>query len=416
MNLFIFLLSLLIILSVSQLMGFLANLVGQPKVVGEMIGGIIMGPTLLGVLFPQIQEWIFTENIKDSLYLLSQLGLSLYLFLVGMHVGKEEIKFKDLKIATQLAIFGIAPTFLVIFFYTWNLYTNLENPATTQLIYALFMSASISVTAFPVLIRILDQYKMIQTYLGRTIILGASIDDAIAWILLPIIIALSKFNFSFSSISLIWESIIYISVMFFIIKPFLSFIFKKHSTSNTGYFSLLILIFLFSSLAAEKIGLHCIFGGFIAGLTVPKNNDLIQNIDNKMSDFVNVLFVPVFFVSSGFNVNLSNLAGGYNIWAILTFIILAFATKYFSCMLYARFIGFNWRQASATGALMNARGLMILIFANIGLSINLISKNDYSVLFLIAIFTTALTSPLFKFSMHFKKDADKYEIQKSRVI
>ncbi|PGD97846.1 cation:proton antiporter domain-containing protein [Bacillus wiedmannii] len=408
---FIFLISLSLILLVSQLMGFLAKLVGQPKVVGEMIGGVIIGPTVLGNIFPELQTVIFKDN-KETLYLLSQLGISLYMFLIGTNVGKEPIAMKEFKIAIKLALLGIIPTFIIIFLFSWNFYYDLEIKITSQLVYSLFMAASISITAFPVLVRILDQYKMINTHLGKIVVLGASIDDAIAWILLPIIIALSKLNFSLSDTKIIFYMLFYILTMFFVIKPILRFLASRNFKRNTELFPLFILVFLISSLITEKIGLHCIFGGFIAGLIIPKHPKISSNLDEKLSGLVNTLFIPIFFVLSGFNVDLYNISKGYSYGTIALFIIIAFTTKYFSCMIYSKIIGFNWKQSSAIGALMNARGLMILIFANIGLSSKIISNNDYCILFLIAIITTFFTTPIFKLSMYSKK----HEIKKRHVV
>ena len=396
---FHFLLSLVIIIIISQLFGALAKVIGQPKVVGEMVGGIVMGPSLLGFFFPNIQEWLFNEDIKEQLYVLSQLGISLYMFLIGIDVGKEKIENKLVKNAIQLALVGIIPTFIMTFVLSWYIYPSLEQTFTTQLVYSLFMSASISVTAFPVLVRILDQQKMIHTKMGRFVVLGASIDDAIAWMMLPIVLSIASLSFSVNSISIIIYMILYLLVMFFVVKPILQFIVTKYSALNKECFALFILVFLCSSLVSEKIGLHAIFGGFIAGLVVPRLNKVTKELHTKISDFVNTLFVPIYFVSSGFNVDLSSFTSSYHVGTVLLFIGAAFISKYFACMFYAKVIGYNWGESSAIGALMNARGLMLLIFANIGLSSNLISNTDYCILFLIAIITTALTSPLLTWSL-----------------
>ena len=227
MILFHFLLSLLIVIIIAQLFGALAKVIGQPKVVGEMIGGILVGPSFLGAWFPGIQEWLFNADIKEQLYLLSQLGISLYMFLIGIHVRNEKIENRLLKNAVQLALVGIIPTFIMTFVLCWSIYPSLEQKITTQLIYSLFMSASISVTAFPVLVRILDQQKMIKTKLGRFVVFGASIDDCLAWIMLPIILSIASLNFSVSSMSMIIYMIIFLLVMFFIIKPILNYISYK---------------------------------------------------------------------------------------------------------------------------------------------------------------------------------------------
>ena len=396
---FHFLLSLLIVIMISQLFGALAKVIGQPKVVGEMIGGILVGPSFLGAWFPGIQDWLFNTDIKEQLYLLSQLGISLYMFLIGIHVRKEKMENNLLKNSVQLALVGIIPTFFMTFALCWTIYPVLEQTLTSPLVYSLFMSASISVTAFPVLVRILDQQKMIQTKLGRFVVFGASIDDVIAWIMLPIILSIASLNFSLNSMSIMIYMVIYLLVMFFIIKPLLYYtVTNKFKVMNNEFFALFLLVFLFSSLVSEKIGLHAIFGGFVAGLIVPKLDKVTKELDAKISDFVHTLLVPIYFVSSGFNVDLSSFTSSQLI-IVFMFILIAFVSKYFACMIYAKFIGYSWGESSAIGALMNARGLMILIFANIGLSSKLISNTDYSILFLVAVITTALTSPLVKWSL-----------------
>lgn len=404
---FHFLLSLLIVIIISQLFGRLAKLVGQPKVVGEMIGGILVGPSFLGAYFPGIQEWLFNKEIKEQFYILSQLGISLYMFLIGIELGKEKTEEKLIKNAVQLALVGIVPTFIMTFVISWSIYPFLEQTITTQLIYSLFMSASISVTAFPVLVRILDQQKMIRTKLGRFVVLGASIDDVIAWIMLPIILSIASLNFSVNSMSMIIYMMIYLLVMFFVIRPILKYVVSnKYNTLNNEFFVLFIIVFLCSSLISEKIGLHAIFGGFIAGLIIPRFEKVTKDLDTKISDLVNTLLVPIYFVSSGFNVDLRSFTSGNQLIIVLLFIGVAFLSKYFACMIYAKIKGYSWGESSAIGALMNARGLMILIFANIGLSSKLISNTDYSILFLVAVITTALTSPLLKWSL-FRKIKDQ---------
>jgi Kef-type K+ transport system membrane component KefB len=328
------------------------------------------------------------------------------MFMIGIHVGKEKIEDHQIKNAVQLALVGIIPTFIITFVTSWYIYPSLEQTLSSQLIYSLFMAASISITAFPVLVRILDQQKLINTKLGRFVVLGASIDDVIAWIMLPIILSIASLNFSISSMSMILYMIIYLLVMFFIIKPLLTYLVtKKFNLLNNQTFALFLFVFLFSSLVSEKIGLHAIFGGFIAGLIVPRIEKVTNELETKMSEFVNVLLVPIYFVSSGFNVDLTSFTSS-NLVIVLIFIVVAFVSKYFVCMIYAKKIGYSWGESSAIGALMNARGLMILIFANIGLSTGLISNTDYSILFLVAIFTTVLTSPIVKRSLKNKNKED----------
>ena len=399
---FHFLLSLLIVIMISQVFGTLAKLIGQPKVVGEMIGGILVGPSFLGAFFPGIQEWIFTQEIKEQLYILSQLGIALYMFLIGIETGKEKIEDQLLKNAVQLALVGIIPTFMMTFAISWIIYPALEQTYTSQLIYSLFMSASISVTAFPVLVRILEQQKLIRTKLGRFVVLGASIDDCLAWIMLPIILSIASLNFSVNSMSMIIYMMIYLLVMFFVIRPILKYVV---SNKNNEFFVLFIIVFLCSSSISEKIGLHAIFGGFIAGLIIPRIEKVTKDLETKISDLVNTLLVPIYFVSSGFNVDLSSFASGQHLIIVLLFIGVAFISKYLVCMIYAKIRGYSWGESSAIGALMNARGLMILIFANIGLNSKLISNTDYSILFFVAVITTALTSPLLKWSLYRKTKA-----------
>lgn len=392
-----FLISLFVVLLISYLFGWLSQKMGQPKVVGEMIGGIMIGPSFLGKFFPEFLAWLFPQNVQDLLYHFSQLGLSLYMLLIGMHIGKEKIKNTLINSGVKLAAIGIAPTFFAIYCFSWTIYPSLEKTISSQIVYSFFMAASISVTAFPVLVRILDQNGMIETKMGKLVVLSASIDDAFAWILLPIIISLG--NLSFSSFTIIIHMLIYLCGMFFICKPILRFITNKLASHSVELFSIIIITFLLSSLIAEKIGLHCIFGGFIAGLIIPRIDMVQKNIQKNLSNFVNILLVPIYFVISGLNIDLYGFSNNYSFFTIVLFIILAFLSKYLSCAFFAKLMGYSWGESSAIGALMNARGLMILIFAQVGLSNKIISQDDYCILFLIALFTTVITTPLFKWSL-----------------
>ncbi|PGR73110.1 hypothetical protein COC43_23160 [Bacillus thuringiensis] len=399
---FLFLSSLLIIIIFARLLGFLSKLIGQPKVVGEMLAGIIIGSVFFGNLFPDLQNIIYESKEAGNLDLLSQLGISLYMFLIGINMGQEHINLREMKNALQLALVSIIPTFIVLFLFTWNIYTYLNISISSQLVYSLFMSVSISVTAFPVLIRILEQYNMLNTNLGKRLILGASIDDVIAWILLPFIVAIANFNFSLTDVNIVIYTVAYLLLMFLIIKPIFKLLVERELIGNDRIFFLAILIFLGSTLLTDKIGLHCIFGGIIAGLIVPKRNGIVQSLNLKISDFVNTLLIPIFFVLSGINVDFNNLGKEYSILIVVLFVLLAFGTKYISCVLYSKIVGFNWSEANVIGAMMNVRGLMILIFAKIGVDSRFISNNEYNILFLIAIVTTILVSPLFKLSTYFK--------------
>ncbi|WP_176543388.1 cation:proton antiporter [Bacillus thuringiensis] len=394
--------SLLIIIIFARLLGFLSKLIGQPKVVGEMLAGIIIGSVFFGNLFPDLQNIIYESKEAGNLDLLSQLGISLYMFLIGINMGQEHINLREMKNALQLALVSIIPTFIVLFLFTWNIYTYLNISISSQLVYSLFMSVSISVTAFPVLIRILEQYNMLNTNLGKRLILGASIDDVIAWILLPFIVAIANFNFSLTDVNIVIYTVAYLLLMFLIIKPIFKLLVERELIGNDRIFFLAILIFLGSTLLTDKIGLHCIFGGIIAGLIVPKRNGIVQSLNLKISDFVNTLLIPIFFVLSGINVDFNNLGKEYSILIVVLFVLLAFGTKYISCVLYSKIVGFNWSEANVIGAMMNVRGLMILIFAKIGVDSRFISNNEYNILFLIAIVTTILVSPLFKLSTYFK--------------
>lgn len=397
---FHFLLSLFFVLSVSYLAGSISRKFGQPKVVGEMLGGIVIGPSCLGLFFPDLLEWIFTQNVNNLLDHIGQFGLALYMLLIGMHVSEGPMTKAAFRSAFNLALAGLVPTFIIIYMLSWYTYPLLQNPFSSQIVYSLFMAASISVTAFPVLVRVLEQFGELDSELGKLVILGASLDDAFAWILLPIVLSISTFSFSILSTVTAIYMLLYLLIMFFVVKPLMQVGLRKCKPKD--YLSIIILVFLLSCLITDKIGLHCIFGGFIAGVILPKEEKVQRVMQKNLNEVVHTFLVPIYFIGAGLKINLQSFSQDYSFLTIFLFLLLSFLSKYACCGIYAKKLGLSWSESSAVGALMNARGLMILVFAQIGLSNNIISSADYSILFIIALVTTTLMTPLFKWSLAFQ--------------
>lgn len=386
------LVSLIIILIISRVSIYLSGKMRQPTIIGEMIGGVLIGPSVLGGIFPELFEHIFSPDVKYFLNALSQLGISIYMFFIGWHIKKDKpLNYKDYLNSLGLSIIGIFPTLLLFFL----IFLYIISPTSNDYIYAFFMGTSISITAFPVLVKILEQSKTIHLKTSKTLILSASIDDLISWIMLPLFIIFS--NYSLSNLKQFFYIILYFILMFFVIKPLLFKVVKGKLNQKKSIIPILFIIILGSSFLTDMIGLHCIFGGFIAGMIFPDVKKSQEDLRGKLDNILNVLLVPIFFVSAGISVNIKQFDNYYSIYSIIGLIVLAVLSKYFFCFLYARIIGFNFYEASAMGSLLNARGSMIIIFANIGLSNKYITESDYNLLFILSIISTLFATPLYTF-------------------
>ncbi|MFE3519183.1 cation:proton antiporter [Streptomyces sp. NPDC059166] len=396
--------AMILIMAASWVCGRLALMVKQPRVLGEMVAGVLLGPTLFGAVWPDGQAFVFPPEVKPILYVLSTIGLTLFMFLVGVgfdHSGSTNGK-QEAKRAGLLALSGMIPSLLLGGAVGWLLYDHLSRPGVGTVEFVLFIGGALSITAFPMLARILYERNLQNTSLGRMTLLGASFDDAAAWCFLAVISAMHANAGGAAALVTIGLSVAFVAFMLLVARPLLKPLGDR--VERTGKFGLdemyLVLgVVVAAGYFTDYIGIYSVFGGFVAGLAMPKNPAFREAVIQRMMEVVNVLLLPIFFTFSGLNTQLNGLGGWAMIGPFLLILVAGFIGKYFGCGLALRGVGLSWRESLAIGGLMNARGLMILIFVNIGLAQGIINQEVFSMLVLVAVITTALAVPLYRWAM-----------------
>jgi Kef-type K+ transport system membrane component KefB/nucleotide-binding universal stress UspA family protein len=406
----ILLLQIITIIAFARIFGFLCKKIGQPSVIGEIIAGIFLGPSLLGAFTPGVSHFLFPAGSLNSLNFFSQIGLILFMFIVGMDV--------DLKVLGKKApeAFVVSHASIIIPFtlgigLAYFIFKGFAPPGVTFLSFAMFIGISMSITAFPVLARILQERNLMKTRVGALAITCAAIDDISAWCLLAALIAIVKAGSFVSSIYTILLSIVYVIVMMKIIKPFLHR-FGEIFTSKEGISKPVVAVFLItlllSSYTTEIIGIHALFGAFIAGIIMPPNVNFRSILIEKIEDVALILLLPIFFVISGLRTEIG-LLNTFYLWKITGWVILiAIAGKFVGSALSLRFVGEKWRESLIIGALMNTRGLMQLVALSIGYDLGVLSPEIYTIMIIMAIVTTLMTSPALNIINRFFPDK-KYE-------
>lgn len=407
-------LQLAILLVASRAMGWLFQRLGQTQVVSEMITGVLLGPSLLGLIAPNLQSFLFPTKLElvidgttktighPSMMLLlglSQLGLVLYMFVIGLEFNTELLS-KHWKSAGAISLAGVvAPLCLggalgLTLVNQPGLYTEIVAPWQA----ALFMGAAMLITAFPMLARIVYESGISNTRIGTLVISAAAFDDAIAWAILAVVVATSKNSPQVAALA-IGGGFVYFLVMVLIGKPLFARLFAQVKNSEKSFqvkpFVLLITILMVCAWFTDEVGIYSIFGAFIAGTMMPRC-EFINNARRLIEALTVTVLLPIFFVYSGLNTQLNLLLDPSLLGIAMVVILVAIFCKGVACSIGARFGGMNWREASLIGVLMNARGLMELLLVNIGKDNGLISPALFSMLVLMTIVTTASASPLFK--------------------
>ncbi len=399
-----FFLQIAAILLVCRLIGAIAARVGQPQVVAEMIAGVLLGPSFFGLLLPHAQEWLFpwdkSQSLRDTqsyLFPASQLGLALYMFIVGLEFRMDIVR-KHLKCSIAVSAAGMVTPFVLGagLAYVFHQHTKLFPERTTLTEAMLFLGASMCITAFPMLARIIHFKGLSGTTMGTVAIGAGAIDDASAWCLLAVVLASFDDNASHAVLN-IGGGLSYVALMLGLVKPLLArferCLCDGEELSETGLVIGLAVMAL-GAWFTDMIGLHAVFGAFIAGAAMPRgvvSRDLIARIQPLSV----ALLLPLFFTYSGLNTKIGLLNSAY-LWA-MCFAVLAAAVlgKGVACWLAARATGISNREALGIGTLMNARGLMELIIINIGLQRGVISEELFATLVIMAVITTLMASPLF---------------------
>ncbi|PEQ83429.1 cation:proton antiporter [Bacillus cereus] len=406
--------ALFLILITSRACGALALKIKQPRVVGEMVAGILLGPSLFGLLFGDLQQSIFTPQVNSVLSFLSNLGLAFYMFTVGMELDYKLFSKDNVKKAGFLAMSGIITPFVLAVITAASLYHQLSLKSVPITTFALFMAGALSLTAFPMLARILQERKLTKTKLGSLTIIAASIDDVSAWILLALINALAQSNSLIGGLKTAMFGVLFAMICLLVIRPILN----KYITTlenkgeiTEGTLALVIMLILGATWYTDYVGIYSVFGGFILGLAMPRTPLFQKYISDNLINITVVFLVPIFFTNSGLKTDFSNILNIKLMIPCILILLASFLGKYGGATIAMKKMGFSWRESSAIGGLMNARGLMLLIFINLGISYNLISPELFSILVLMAVISTAAAMPIYNASLpnyyeaKIKKDA-----------
>lgn len=382
---------------VSRALGKLSRGIGQPLVIAEIVAGILLGPSLLGRLWPEAYAAIFPADSVKVLALVSQLGLVLFMFLVGL-----EFDPKLLKGRTHSSIAISHSSIIVPFALGAGLAVTMGDrlggeTSARPLAFALFMGIAMSITAFPVLARILTDQRMLKTRVGGIALTCAAVDDVTAWCLLAFVVAITRSRGLESALITTALALAYIGVMFWLVRPLLSRLSARANRAEaltSNMIALVVLLLLVSALVTEAIGIHALFGAFLLGVILPKDGNLPTALAHRLEEVVLVVLLPLFFACSGVRTQIGLVSTAAD-WAMCGLIILlASVGKFGASTLAARITGVEWREAVGIGVLMNTRGLMELIVLNIGLDLGVIGPKLFTMMVIMALVTTFITTPL----------------------
>ena len=392
----ILLIQIVAVLLMVRLFGFLFKHIGQPGVIGEIVAGIVLGPSVLGYFFPDVFQALFPPESLTNLELLSQVGLVLFMFVIGMELDFSVLKNKinETLVISHAGI--LVPFFLGIVASYW-IYEEYAAAQTAFLPFALFIGISMSITAFPVLARIIQERNMTKTSLGTLAIASAANDDVTAWCLLAVVIAIAKAGTFASALYAIGLTALYIIIMFMVVRPFLKKVgevYANQEVINKTFVALILLILIISSTLTEIIGIHALFGAFMAGVVRPPSIGFRKVMMEKVEDIALVFFLPLFFAFTGLRTEIG-LINSPALWGVcLLLITVAVAGKLGGCAVAARLVGESWKDSFTIGTLMNTRGLMELVALNIGYEMGVLPPSIFVILVIMALVTTFMTTPL----------------------
>ncbi len=383
------------IILVARIFGWIFKKIGQPTVIGEIIAGIVLGPSLIGAYFPEFSAALFPVESLGNLHVLSQFGLILFMFVIGMELDLKVLKTKanDAIVISHASIIIPFALGLGLAYYIYQAFAPIGVQFSS---FGLFLGIAMSITAFPVLARIVQERGLHKTKLGTIVITCAAADDITAWCLLAAVIAIVKAGSFVSALYIILLAAVYVLVMVKVLRPFLKRVGDLHNSKENLSKPIVAIFFLtliLSAYATEVIGIHALFGAFMAGAIMPENAKFRNIFIEKVEDVALVLLLPLFFVFTGLRTEIGLLNDLY-LWKITGLIILVAITgKFVGSALAARFVGQNWKDSLTIGALMNTRGLMELVVLNIGYDLGVLTPEIFAMMVIMALVTTFMTGP-----------------------
>jgi Kef-type K+ transport system membrane component KefB len=388
---------LLVVIAACRLVGVLFVKIGLPAVVGEMVAGILLGPSLFGLLAPEAFSFVFPTESLGTLRLLSQVGICLFMFTVGMELNVAHLRNRA---ATAVAVShtSIVVPFLLGVTLAYFLFNDLAGPNANFTSFALFMGISMSITAFPVLARILQERKISRTSLGSTAITCAAVDDVTAWSIMAFVVAVAKAASVLSASFTLLLALVFIGAMTQVVRRALPLWIGqdqlRREEPSSGTLGIIVCVVIAGALCTEIIGIHALFGAFLAGAIMPDSGEFRRRITTLLEKFSSVLLLPLFFAFTGLRTEIGLLDGAEDWLTCGAIIAVATLGKLGGSASAARLTGMNWRESLQLGALMNTRGLMELIALNIGYDLGILSPRIFTMLVIMAVVTTMMTGPL----------------------
>ncbi len=389
------LLALVVVIATARAMGSIFRSAGQPQVVGEILAGIVLGPSLLGRLAPGAEGYLFPATVGPALNIIAQVGVILYMFLVGLELDPALLR-KRGHTTVAISHASIIAPFLLGATIALFLYPKLSASDVPFTCFSLFLGVSMSVTAFPVLARILTDRGIHKTRMGAIALTCAAVDDVTAWCMLAFVVGVARAQAA-GAVATIAMALGFIALMIVVVRPAmvrLSLVYGNRGRLTQGVMASIFIALLISASATELIGIHAVFGAFALGAVIPHDSGMARELTDRLEDIVIVLLLPAFFAYTGLRTQIG-LVSGYEQWMMCALIVVvASAGKFGGSVVAARITGLNWRDSSALGVLMNTRGLMELIVLNIGLEMNVISPTLFAMLVIMALVTTFATTPI----------------------
>ncbi|OLT23751.1 hypothetical protein BJF78_31720 [Pseudonocardia sp. CNS-139] len=369
------------------LVGWVLRRIGQPRVIGEIIAGILLGPSLLGLLLPDVAGYLFPQPVINALSVLAQVGLVTFMFLVGLELDFRSLRGQGRRLAIVSGASIAVPMALAVGL------ALLIHPAygggVDQTAFVLFLGAAMAITAFPVLARLLQESGLMNTRVGALSLTSAAVNDVVAWCLVAVVVAISRATGPLDALRTLGLAVVYVVVMLLVVKPLLARL-------QEVPIWLMLVVALVSAWAAEQAGIHVIFGGFMAGVVMPRRPEWQQAVHGRLEVVVAHLLLPIFFVITGLSTHVDRLTTP-DLWLLVVVVVLvATVGKLGGSTVAARLSGESWWDAVTLGVLMNTRGLTEIVVLTVGLQLGIISPTLFTIMVLMALGTTLMAPPLLR--------------------
>lgn len=389
-------LQILVILVAARACGVVMRYIWQPQVIGEILAGIFLGPSLLQLVAPDVQAFLFPQDSSQRLYFLSQVGILLFMFIVGLELDTKVLRSKA-RSAFVISQISIVVPFALGIGLAFLLYADYGPHNRSVTAFALFMGIAMSITAFPVLARIIQEQGLTRTQLGTLAITCAAVDDVTAWCLLALVVSLVQSGTGVDAIWTILLAALYAVFMLFIVRRVLhrsSGIIPAGPQLPSHLLTLTFIALLLSAWITEMIGIHALFGAFLIGVVMPEHNGFKEKLAARIHDVTTAILLPLFFAFTGLRTQIG-LLDDLQSWLICLLVLcVAIVGKFGGAAIAARFTGHSWPTARVLGALMNTRGLMELVVLNLGYDLGILSPKIFTMMVVMAVTTTMITGPV----------------------